>query len=216
MLLSLLAFCFSCTKESLSTSANGGNDEIGSVIVWNVYSVDNSIGNNNPNTRALVEDYTDLRNACTASELYAGEKIGVYGAYTLDGKSEVIFDNTQLWWWEKENGNSYMDVLGNQSFWNYEGENRYWVKDANYDFRAYFPMSRVTLQPGSGANKFLIVYDTQVSQFDLMVASRSIKSREENPVQLLFDHALAAVSFDFQFVSEGVSDELTACWLENA
>ena len=49
----------------------------------------------------------------------------------------------------------------------------------------------------------------------MMVASKSMKAAAENPVQLLFQHTLAALSFDYQFTSEGVSDKLTACWLEN-
>ena len=214
LLLSLFTLFASCTKGSISSEDNGLYETAEDMIAWNISSVDD-FQENGLKTKGLVYEYKDLRNACSQSELYNNEKIGIFGSYVLDGKTESVFENTPLWWWEKENGNSFNDVLGNQSFWNYDGENKFWVNDADYIFRAYFPMSKITLQPGSGAARFLIVYDTQVSQYDMMVASRSIKSKEENPVQLLFRHTLAAVSFDFQFTSAGVSDKLTACWLEN-
>lgn len=177
-------------------------------ILWEVSSAEAL------DTRALVDSYVMLRDLCTENE-DGCEKIGLWGAYTQDGSSEPVFSDADLWWWDKVDGNPYDDELGDPSRWNYDGEGKRWVAGADYVFRAYFPKSLVTLQPGSDAGKFLVVYDTQVSQFDMMVASRSLKSGEENPVKLIFTHALAAVRFDFQFIETGVSDRLTACWLEN-
>lgn len=179
------------------------------LILWDITSADI------PDTKALVNSYVTLRNACTQDEDGA-EKIGLWGSYALDGATETIFSDADLWWWEKEDGNPFDDVLGNPSMWNYEGEGKRWVTGADYVFRAYFPKSMVTLQPGSDMDRFLVVYDTQVSQFDMMVASRELKAGSENPVKLIFGHALSAIRFDFQFVEEGVKDNLIACWLENA
>lgn len=178
-------------------------------ILWDITSADI------PDTKALVDSYATLRNACTQDEDGA-EKIGLWGSYTLDGTTETIFSDADLWWWEKEDGNPFNDVLGNPSMWNYEGEGKRWVAGADYVFRAYFPKSPVTLLPGSDMKRFLIVYDTQTAQFDMMVASRELRAGSENPVKLLFSHALSAMRFDFRFVEEGVTDQLTACWLENA
>ena len=71
------------------------------------------------------------------------------------------------------------------------------------------------LQPGSGADKLLVVYDTEISQYDLLVAHRTLRAKSENPVNLLMKNALSALRFDFQFVESGVTDELICCWLEN-
>ena len=184
------------------------------VIGWNVTSTDHADGLD-PITRALIENYEDLRNACTALETREAEKIGLLGNFTLDGKSETAFDNVDLWWWEKENGNPFSDYQGNDSYWNYPGEDVYWKDDADYTFKAYFPKSLVGLQPGSDAEKLLIVYDTQVSQFNLLVAHRTLRAKSENPVNLPLKNALAALGFDFQFVDDQVTDRLLSCWLEN-
>lgn len=203
MLLSGIPF-ISCSKEEMCERVP---------IRWEVTSADDM--NDGPDTKALIDSYIDLRDACIQDEDGA-EKIGVFGSYSLDGSTVAVFDDVDLWWWTKEGGNPFNDELGDQSYWNYEGEGKYWEENADYRFRAYFPKSKVTLQPGSGVDRFLVVYDTQVSQFDMMVASRSLKSASENPVKLQFCHTLAALRFDFQFVEEGITDKLTACWLENA
>lgn len=182
-------------------------------IRWDVTSADDKT--NSTDTKALIDSYLNLRDACTQDE-DGFDKIGLFGTYTLDGKTESLFNNDDLWWWEKKDGNPFNDQLGEQSYWNYEGEGKYWEPGADYLFRAYFPKSLVTLQPGSNAERFLIVYDTQKSQFDMMVASRALRSGSENPVKLEFHHSLAAIRFDFQFIENGIHDRLTACWLENA
>lgn len=212
MLLPLVALLMSCTK----IDETPGTDNI--PISWNIYSADDLNGtflNDGSRTKALVNNYSDLKTACMHNESSAAEKIGVYGSYNLENKTTQVFDNADLWWWEKEDGNPYNDYNGDQSQWNYSGENKFWVDNADYSFRAYFPKSKADLQPGSGPDKLLVVYDTQMTQYDLLVASRNIKSRVENPVNLIFQHTLAALAFDFQFTVNGIKDALTACWLEN-
>lgn len=205
----------SCSKTVIQTSgdvATGKGPD--NLIGWNV-SADDRLDAVGLRTRALVNDYISLRDACTRSEYQEAEKIGLLGKYTLNGVSKVVFDDVDLWWWEKDGGNPYYDYLGNNNCWNYAGENVYWTYDATYHFKAYFPKSKVELQPGSGADKILAVYDTQVSQYDLMVAQRTLDSQSENPINLFMQHALAALKFDFQFVDDHVSDNLLMCWMEN-
>ena len=202
----------SCSKVVIDDRPSGESQY--DIIGWNVTASDPAEGLD-PITRALIETYDDLRDACTPDESQEAEKIGLLGNYSLDGQTEVVFDNADLWWWEKEDGNPYPDYLGNDSYWNYSGENVHWTGNADYTFKAYFPKSKVNLQPGSGADKLLIVYDTEISQFDLLVTHKELPAKSENPVKLVMKNALAALRFDFQFVESGVSDQLLCCWFEN-
>lgn len=209
----LMLFC-SCTKSYPDHWDDSSGESMPELIGWSV-SADIPTDASVHKTRALVDDYYDLRDACTLSESHEPEKIGLMGEYTLDGSSKVVFDDVDLWWWEKDDGNPYPDADGSDSYWNYPGDNVYWTENAEYTFKAYFPKSKVELQPGSGADRLLAVYDTEVSQYDLLVAHRQLGSKEENPVKLNMLHGLAALKFDFRFVDEDVTDHLLACWLEN-
>ena len=214
-ILSIIAIIMgSCTKSHLNHGDDSLKEGVPQLIGWRV-SADTTLDALKPKTRALVNDYYNLRNACTQFEYQEPEKIGLLGKYTLEGTSKVVFDNIDLWWWEKEDGNPYKEEDGADSYWNYPGENVYWTENANYTFKAYFPKSKVELQPGSGADKLLAVYDTEISQYDLLVAHRQLGAKEENPIKLNMQHALAALKFDFKFVEEGVTDKLLACWIEN-
>lgn len=213
IIVSLILLFSSCTKVVVSGDDVSGMSQC-DVIGWNVTATDQSEGFD-PITRALIENYDDLKNACTPLETQETEKIGLLGKYILGEKTKVVFDNSELWWWEKNEVNPYYDSQGNNSFWNYPGENIYWADNADYTFKAYFPKSKVELQPGSGADKLLIVYDTELFQYDLLVAHKALRSKSENPVNLVMKNALAALKFDFQFVEGGATDQLIACWLEN-
>ena len=213
----LIFLCFamlssSCSKVATENGCKG--ESLSDIIGWKVSATTHADGFS-PVTRALIEDYTDLRNACTTFEGQEAEKIGLLGLYTMDGHSKVAFDNVDLWWWEKEDGNPFTDDFGNNSYWNYPGEDVYWTDNVDYIFKAYFPKSKAVLQPGSGADKLLIVYDTEITQYDLLVAHKSMRAKSENPVNLLMNNALSALRFDFQFVESGVTDKLICCWLEN-
>ncbi len=202
-------FCFSCSDKLIFTEQDKYN-----VIGWNV-SAGNEAGGSFSSTRALMEDYLSLKEACSWNEYRDAEKIGLFGKYILDGTSKIIFDNVDLWWWVKGSGLTFKDEAGDDSQWNYQGENVYWTGGAEYTFKAFFPKSKVQLQPGSDSDRILATYDTENEQFDMLVAHKKLMAGEENPVKLIMKHALAAVKFDFQFSSEGVTDNLIACWLEN-
>ena len=204
----------SCTKSYLDHVDNSSGESLHNVIGWNIYTEDHT-DKFGPETRALVDDYSSLKNACTQTEYREAEKIGLLGKFTLVGSSSIVFDNVDLWWWLKEDGNPYIDQEGDNSCWNYPGTNVYWTDNAEYTFKAYYPKSKVQLQPGSNADKLLAVYDTETSQYDFMLANKKLGAYEENPITLTMQHALAALKFDFQFVDDDVTDELLACWLEN-
>ena len=205
----------SCSKSYLQdgdSSLNGDKD----FISLNVTAQDAAVASSPASTKALIEDYYALRAACTPQGTGEKETIGLFGSYTLNGSTTHIYNNGDLWWWEKENGNLTYDQAGERNHWNYPGENIPWVDDAEYTFKAYFPKSQVYLQPGSGPDQLLVVYDSQTEQYDLMVAHRKLMSGAEYPVNLKLEHALAALKVDFRFVSDGASDNLTAFWFENA
>lgn len=212
MMLFGILLSISCTKTDSPDRITVADDTKNLPIRWDVRISEEF---QNIPSKALIEDYYALRNACTTSEDYSAEKIGVFGSYMLDGSKTDVFDDTDLWWWKKEDGNPFYDIMGNPSDWNYEGEDVYWVDEAEYTFKAYFPKSKVTLEPGSSSSKLLAVYDSQISQYDFMVAEKVLNSKEENPVNLIFKHSLAALKFNFKFKSEDISDHLTSCWIEN-
>lgn len=198
----------------LNEDVNSSQGERSDVIGWNVYA-DNPADASALMTRALIDDYNALREACTQSQDREAEKIGLLGKYTLNGTATLVFDNVDLWWWDKEDGNPYNDYLGNGSYWNYPGENVLWTNGAEYTFKAYFPKGEVQLQAGSGADRLIAVYDTEESQYDFMVAHRKLGAYEENPVSLDMHHALAALKFDFLLADDDITDRLHSCWLEN-
>ena len=208
----LITACFAMLLSSCSkvVTDDHSGESMSDIIGWKVSA--DGLGTA---TRALIEDYTDLRDACTEFENQEAEKIGLLGNYIKDGQTKVAFDNADLWWWEKEDGNPFKDDYGNDSYWNYSGDDVYWTDNVDYTFKAYFPKSKVELQPGSGANKLLVVYDSEVSQYDLLVAHKTMRAKSENPVGLLMKNALSALRFDFQCVEPGVTDQLLSCWLEN-
>ena len=200
----VLVLC-SCAKEVAPVS---------DVIGWSVDAPAQS-DLQGAKSRALVEDYSNLKEACTQSPSHDALKIGLFGSCTSDGVREEVFNDVDLWWWAKEDGNPYGDNEGNASNWNYAGGNRNWKDGAHYTFKAYFPKGEVGLHPSSDAESLMVMYDAAYEQYDLLVAHKSIPSRKENPVVLQMVHPLSALRFDFTIMEEGGEDRLLACWLEN-
>ena len=93
----------SCSKVVIDDHSG---ESMSDIIGWKV-----SADGLDTATRALIEDYTDLRDACTAFENQEAEKIGLLGNYNKDGQTKVAFDNIDLWWWEKEDGNPFKDTF---------------------------------------------------------------------------------------------------------
>ena len=105
-------------------------ESMSDIIGWKVTATTLADGSG-PATRALIEDYTDLRDACTEFENQEAEKIGLLGNYIKDGQTKVAFDNVDLWWWEKEDGNPFKDDYGADSYWNYSGDDVYWTDNVD-------------------------------------------------------------------------------------
>lgn len=191
-------------------------------IRWDVQSVGMADG------RALIEDSLALQAACTVGS--GNKAIGIWSAYVLEGE-------------ELKNvlGNPYGDVslvfhenvpeieegveMDNWNGWLYGDSAVHWTPKAKYTFNAYFPKSVVREISSSDISTFVVEYNTEHYQEDLMTAyayvdteAAGFKSKE--PVSLKMLHTLSALRFQFMFMnSDGStyneSDKLTACWLEN-
>ena len=172
-------------------------------------------------SRALVEEDTDLQTACDPDG--GGEAIGIWSSYELDGQKvhHVL-------------GNPTGDVsliysadteYDNYKGWTYGEEAVFWTPGAKYTFNAYYPKEAVDEISSSNESTFVVEYNTEHDQKDLMVAYAFADTAAPDfsasvPVQLNMLHALSAVKFQFLFMNSDNStyedqDLLTACWLEN-
>lgn len=178
--------------------------------------------------RALIEDSLALQAACTVG---GGNKaIGIWSAYVLEEQEKknvlgnpdgdvslVFYENVP----EIEEGVE----MDNWNGWLYGDSAVHWTPKAKYTFNAYFPKSVVREISSSDISTFVVEYNTEHYQEDLMTAyayvdteAAGFKSKE--PVSLKMLHTLSALKFQFMFMnSDGStydeSDKLTACWLEN-
>lgn len=178
--------------------------------------------------RALIEDSLALQAACTVGS--GNKEIGIWSAYVLEEQEKknvlgnpdgdvslVFYENVP----EIEEGVE----MDNWNGWLYGDSAVHWTPKAKYTFNAYFPKSVVREISSSDISTFVVEYNTEHYQEDLMTAyayvdteATGFKSKE--PVSLKMLHTLSALKFQFMFMnSDGStyneSDKLTACWLEN-
>lgn len=182
-------------------------------ITWNVVSGDMQ------STRAIIENDEQLQNACSGGN----RAIGIWSAYELDGevKQNVL-------------GNDDGDVAliyqkdtewDNYKWWSYGEKAALWVIGAKYTFNAYYPMHVVNEISTSDVSTFVVEYNTEHHQEDLMMAYSYVDTdlptfKQGQPVTLNMLHTLSALRFRFSFMdSDGTTyeddDALTGFWLEN-
>ncbi len=172
-------------------------------------------------SRALIEDDAALQRACTPGD--GGKEIGIWSAYELDGKqTEHVLGNpvgdVALTYREGTEWDNYQG-------WTYGEEAVFWTPKAEYTFNAYYPKSVIREISSSDVSTFVVEYNTELYQEDLMTAYAYVDTKApgfyaSNPVQLNLLHTLAALRFRFMFMNADGStyedsDALTACWLEN-
>ena len=182
-------------------------------ITWNVLSTGMQSG------RALIENDDMLEAACSTG----GKSIGIWSAYEQDGVTtynvlgnndgdvSLIYDKATTW--------------DNYRWWTYGEEAAEWVIGAKYTFNAYYPKYVVNEISSSDESTFVMDYNTEQYQEDLMTAYSYIDTQDETfnqnlPVQLKMLHTLSALRFQFSFINADNttyedSDALTAFWLEN-
>ncbi|MBE6304365.1 MAG: fimbrillin family protein [Bacteroidales bacterium] len=173
-----------------------------------------------PVSRALIEDEARLQAECSTG----GKAIGIWSAYELEGQivKNVLGNNT---------GDVSLIYVpdtewDNHQWWTYGDPATLWQIGAKYTFNAYFPKNVVNEISSSDVSTFVIEYNTERYQDDLMTAYSYIDTtdptfRMGEPVALNLLHTLAAVRFQFSFIdSDGTtfddSDALTYLALENS
>ena len=174
-----------------------------------------------PITRALIEDADQLKAACDPAQ--GGQAIGIWSAYEVDGhKVTNVLGNPS-----GSVALQYIDQTEQDNYrgWTYGQDAAYWAAKAKYTFNAYFPMDVVDEITTSNTSTFIINYNTEHHQDDLMMAyaytdTGAVGFNASAPVTLNMLHTLAAVRFRFSFRNANGStfvdsDRLTACWLEN-
>ena len=174
-------------------------------ILWDVQSASMVEG------RALIENNTDLKEACTVGS--GNKAIGIWSAYERNGEVTKnvlgeVGDVSLVY-----NLNTQDD---NYQGWTYGEKAVYWTHGAKYTFNAYYPKDAIQILPSSDITTFVARYNTVTTQEDLMLAFTEV-STPVYPVPLRLHHALAALRFQFRF-GDGfidVNDKLTAFWLEN-
>ncbi len=199
----------SCSKEDVAYSPQVTKN----YITWNVVSTDMHAG------RALIENDDILETACSTG----GKSIGIWSAYELDGVTSynvlgndngdvsLIFKKDSDW--------------DNYRWWTYGKEAAEWVIGAKYTFNAYYPKYVVNEISSSDESTFVLDYNTELHQEDLMTAYTYVDTQDTTfnqnfPVQLKMLHTLSALRFQFSFINGDNttyvdSDALTAFWLEN-
>ena len=204
-----------CRKEPVP----GGRPDTGVPMTFGVASVESMQG-----TKAMIEDINDLKASCTPvtiSPFVLNESIGVWADYEYLGTTfNNLLSNVELAFYDKTGGNT--------DGWNYNygKDEEYWQMGGIYYFRAYYPQKAIkdAIISTSSAKTFIVNYNTEVMQEDMMVGYESVHTQTapdlSQPVEMQLKHALAALKFQFQFqYTEGGkyydSDKLTSCWLRN-
>lgn len=204
-----------CRKDP--RPADGDNSRV--PIAFGISSVESMHG-----TKAIIEDLTDLEEECTPASktpFTLKESIGIWADYEYLGVTyNNLLSNVELAFYEKAGGN--------KDNWNYNygKDEEYWQMGGVYYFRAYYPQQAVrdAIISTSSAKTFIINYNTEVLQEDMMVGYETVDTKTapnlSDPVQMPLKHAMAALKFRFQFqYTEDAkyydTDKLTACWLRN-
>ena len=208
----VMAVCLSssCVDEQ---EINTPQNDMTAPITWNVVSSDMQ------GSRSMIENDSQLQDACSGG----ANAIGIWSAYELDGevtKNVLGNDNGDVALIYKED-----TAWDNYQWWSYGEQAVNWTIGAKYTFNAYFPMRVVTEISTSDISTFVVEYNTEYYQEDLMMAYSYVDTNLPTfklgvPVTLKMLHTLSALRFRFSFAdSDGTtyedSDALTAFWLEN-
>lgn len=158
-------------------------------------------------TRALM-DATSLQSSCTEKTDGSNESISVWGQYTFGEQTMEEFENTPL-------------TYGTTNAWDYENT-RYWRRGAVYDFRTFYPRSRMDLMTEKNAACFKGRINTSIVQEDILVTALQVDTKTAtlySSVPLNMHHVFAAIKFKVKAIdgfTPADDDGITSCWLQNA
>ena len=177
-------------------------------------------------TKGIIENIDNLKTACTPlsepPSLTLKESVGIWADYDyLDVTYSNLLSNVELAYYGRTGGSS--------EGWNYgddASDDEYWQIGGVYYFRSYYPQQalRDAIISTSSAKTFIVNYNTEVMQEDMMVGYKKVDTKTElnlsKPVEIKLKHSMAALKFRFQFqyTEEGKyydTDKLTSCWLRN-
>lgn len=195
-----LASCFlyiGCEK-------NNCNDDTGAVLSFETTKTD---------TKGFGDDIIESTDLKTD-----GNSFGIYGCYspTAGGTNTTnVFD-----------GDNAVKVTyyAADSKWSYykddESKKKYWKRNENYRFRAFYPYDAAVLESASSVDEIIINYKIAEHDSDLLVAFATrcpaIDPEGFSPVKLTFKHALAALQFKIVFAENtpaGMTDRITDFWM---
>ena len=205
----LLLLCLTaCTGNDVPAS-EPLPDEEGVPICWNV------VPDGRLDGRALIEDYADLKAACTPGS--GDMAIGIWSAYRLHGDSvkNVL-------------GNPTGDVSltytpnaleNNSAGWTYGEKYAFWKDKAVYYFNAYFPKTGGMTAIANDSTSLKGSFDTKTTQTDLMVTRVKVDTNDAgfqgDPVALPMEHALATLKFIFLLKEGNDTKRLKSFSLDN-
>lgn len=220
----ILPILVACTANDISVpDVEPKPDQEDMCIRWNV------IPEGMDNGRAMVEDYDALKIACMSGG--GGQSIGIWSAYELDGvETRNVLGNpdgdVSLVYYENVPTNEEGVEMDNWQGWLYGDSAVHWTPYAKYTFNAYFPMTVIDEISTSDVSTFVVDYNTEHYQEDLMMAYSYVDTKagsfdSKAPVELNMLHVLSAVRFRFMFMNNdnttyNDTDKITACWLENS
>ncbi len=153
----------------------------------------------------------------------AGFAIGLFGDYTYTdtetGETKTVYDfyrGTRLVYLPPES-----PAEGENkplSYWDTNVATKYWQSGAEYIFRAYYPQRLYNYTVStSNATTLALVYPSRKLQYDLLLGVTPVDTNAEgwsgkDAVELQFQHALAALRFQFKLNFED-ADFLTSVYL---
>ena len=191
---------------------NSPQYESGNLISWDVVTTNIPVG------RALIDKNEELDLACST-----GKSIGIKSSYILDRKvTHNVLGNPDG---DVSLTYSKTPTTEHLNGWSYGKTAAYWEIGAKYTFNAYYPMDKVHNITSSSTSPFVIKYNCEHNQEDLMMAYSDVNTllpsfSPKMPVTLAMRHVLSAIEFKFSFNDSGIayddSDALTAFWLENS
>ena len=218
----LLLMVSACSSVEEMPQPMPDTEHQGMPILWNVQQIGMK------ESRALIEDSLALQAACTVDS--GDEAIGIWSEYVLEGeeKKNVLGNpdgDVSLVFYENVPTDDEGNELDNWKGWLYGDSAVHWTPKAKYTFNAYFPQSAVREISSSDVSTFVVEYNTEHYQEDLMMAyayvdTEAVDFNSKEPVSLNMLHTLSALKFRFMFMNADGStyedsDALTACWLEN-
>lgn len=161
-----------CAGEAVEETSSSSSSEI---------NFDAYLGRN-ASTRSEVTDNTHLK----GTEGNSG--FGVFARYNYNGKILSLLDTEHVTWNKDQN------------HWEYTNT-RFWPSEGSVDFYAFAPYStapKLESPNKNEANPTCIYFPSNLSPIDLVWANAMERTKTNEPVKFIFNHALARLGLDIK------------------